>query len=156
MYSNDIICNVLDYIEININTKISIKNIEYKYSYNRYYLMRLFKKEIGITILNYINKLRIYNSLKELNTTNNSILKVGLNNGFYSLEYFSEIFKKEIGISPREYKKIVINRYYYNDKIMFKVNNNIINITELINRVSKYKNNKKPKTIYKRELSIFK
>ena len=155
MYSNNIICNILEYINININTKITIENLEYHFFYNRYYLMKLFKKEMGITILNYINKVRIYNSLNELNNTSNLLIKVAINNGFYSLEYFSETFKKEIGVSPREYKKTIMNRYYYNDNIMNKINNNIISINKLIEKRDKYLHNKKPTITPVRKLSIF-
>lgn len=155
MYSNNIICNILEYISININTKITIEDLEHHFFYNRYYIMKLFKKEMGVTILNYINKLRIYNSIKELNSTNNLLIRVAINNGFYSLEYFSETFKKEVGMSPRKYRKAVMNRYYYNDYVMKKINNNIIMINILIEKADKYMHNQKPIITPVRKLSIF-
>ena len=83
MYSNNLICNILDYIDININSKISIEDLEHKFYYNRYYIMKLFKKELNITIFDYINKLRIYNSIKEL-SNEEKIIKIAINNGFYT------------------------------------------------------------------------
>lgn len=152
MYSNNLICNILDYIDVNINSKISIEDLEHRFYYNRYYIMKLFKKELNITILDYINKLRIYNSTKEI-SNNEKIIKIALNNGFYSLEYFSEMFKKEIGVSPREYKKIISNTYYYNQRI--KITNNLITINNLIERINKYKQNRKRETLPVKKLSIF-
>ena len=152
MYSNNLVCNILDYIDININSKITIEELENKYYYNRYYIMKLFKKELNITILDYINKLRIYNSIDSL-YTNEKIIKIALNNGFYSLEYYSEIFKKEIGVSPREYKKIILNNYYYEKKE--HIINKQININNTIERINKYRQNKKREILPTKKLSIF-
>jgi DNA polymerase-3 subunit delta len=55
MYSNELICNILNFIEININKKISIEEISLKFFYNRYYVMKLFKKELNISLISYIN-----------------------------------------------------------------------------------------------------
>ena len=155
MYSNNLVCDILEYIDIFLNTKITIEDLEHKFFYNRYYIMKLFKKEIGITIFDYINKYRIYNSIKELNNTNDLLIKVAINNGFYSLEYYSEIFKKEIGISPKKYKNIISNKYNYYDKIIL-ITSNIINIKKTIEYINKYKQNRKRDTLPVKKLSIFK
>ena len=154
MYSNNLICDILEYIDNFLYTKITIEDLEHKFFYNRYYIMKLFKKEIGITIFDYINKVRINSSINEINTTNNLLIKVAINNGFYSLEYFSEIFKKEIGISPREYKKNIINKYNYNNKISLATSN-IIKINKTINFTNKYKQNRKREVLPIKKLSIF-
>lgn len=154
MYSNNLICDILEYIDNFLYTKITIEDLEHKFFYNRYYIMKLFKKEIGITIFDYINKVRINSSINEINTTNNLLIKVAINNGFCSLEYFSEIFKKEIGISPREYKKNIINKYNYNNKIALATSN-IIKINKTINFTNKYKQNRKREVLPIKKLSIF-
>ncbi len=153
MYSNNLICDILDYIDTNINTKVSINDLEKRFYYNRYYIMKLFKKELNITILDYINKLRIYNSIESL-STDQKIIKIALNNGFYSLEYYSELFKKEIGISPREYKKKIVNNYYYNKKS--NIIKNIISLNKIIERINTYKHNRKREVLPVKKLTIFK
>ena len=55
MYSNNLIISILEYIDINLNSKITIEDLEHKFYYNRYYIMKLFKKELNITIFDYIN-----------------------------------------------------------------------------------------------------
>lgn len=153
MYSNDLICNILEFLDLNINTKLTIEQLEYKFFYNRYHIMKLFKKEIGLSIFDYINKIRIYNSIQDINNNQDKLLiNIGLNNGFYSLEYFSEIFKREIGISPRQYKTIKNKRYIIKEDITKR----IINIYKLKERVAKYLKNRKPQVIPVRKLSIFK
>ncbi len=154
MHSNDLICDILEYIDDFIYTKITIEDLEHRFYYNRYYIMKLFKKEIGITIFDYINKLRINTSIQELNNTSNLLIKIAINNGFYSLEYYSEMFKKEIGISPRTYRKLISSKYIYNDKLE-QATANIIKINKIINSAIKYKENRKRSVMPVKKLSIF-
>ena len=88
MFSNELICDILIYINDNLKRKISIHTLEEKFFYNRYYIMKLFKKEIGLTITDYINSLKIYSAIKYIETSNNNMLNIALISGFNSLEYF--------------------------------------------------------------------
>lgn len=155
MHSNEIICDILEYIEININTKITIDIISKRFNFNRYYLMKLFKKELNISIIDYINNLRVYNSLNNIKN-NQSLLNVAISNGFYSLEYFSEMFKNIIGINPSTYKKIINYDRNISDKDMFKYTESITKLKLLIEYSNKYKFNRKTNKIFVKKLSIFK
>ena len=104
MYSNDLVCDILNYIDENTNNYISIDDITVHTFFNRYYIMKLFKKELKITINDYINKKRIYKSINQIRNTSDSFLKIALDNGFNSLEYFSETFKKIVGVNPAHLK----------------------------------------------------
>ena len=64
MYSNELVCNILDYLDNNINTEISIDLISSIFCYDKFYIMKRFKKEIGTSIFNYINAIKVHNSLK--------------------------------------------------------------------------------------------
>lgn len=154
MYSSDLVCDILEYIDKFIYTKIKIEDLEHRFYYNRYYIMKLFKKEIGITIFDYINKLRINSSIQELSNTNNLIIKVAINNGFYSIEYFSEMFKKEIGISPKQYKKMIASTYNINEKLESALIN-IIRIKNIIASTDRYKKNRKRIIMPVKKISIF-
>ena len=151
MYSKELICNVLEYIDNNLFVKISINDLANYFHYDKYYIIKLFKQEIGDTLITYINKLRIYYVLKDINTSDNLFITISLKYGFYSLEYFSEIFKREVGVSPRDYKKMVNNRY-----LNTKVVNNILEINKLVKYKDNYLNNRKRKIDTTLRLSIFK
>ncbi len=155
MYSNKLVCDILDYIDLNLNSKITIDDLSKKFYYNRYYLMKLFKKEIGITIFEYINTLRINNALKEIRMTNHTYTNVSINNGFYSLEYFSETFKAIIGVSPSLFKKFCHNDESVNDDLRLTIITNMTSIEILLEKVQKYRNHLKPTTNPIRKLSIF-
>lgn len=143
MYSNSLVCNILTYLKNNINKEITIDELSSIFFYNRAYIMKSFKREIGITILDYINSIRIFNSLKYYKE-DKSILNIALNNGFQSIEYYSEIFKKYMGVSPRVYKYFIS----YNPNLSIEEEKEIrSSLTKLIilnSKVEKYINNMKP------------
>ena len=151
MRSNELIFKILVYIDNNIFTKVTLDGLAHTFHYNKYYIVKLFKKEIGYTLIDYINKLKIYYSLKLLNNSAYSILKIAIDTGFYSLEYYSETFKKEIGVSPKKYQKMLADRLLDQRTI-----SKILEITNLVKYkneyISNYNNNAK-KTLV---LSIFK
>ena len=103
MYSNELVCNILDYLDKNINTDLSIDLISSIFCYDKFYIMKRFKKEIGTSIFNYINSIKVYNSLKFFKN-DDSILIIALESGFNSFEYFSEKFKKVMGVNPTAYR----------------------------------------------------
>ena len=152
MISNSLVCDILEYINKNINEKITIDDLTYEFNYNRYYLMKLFKKELDISIVNYINYKRIYNSLSSLRE-NKSILMIALNNGFYSQEYYAEIFKKVIGTNPITYKSFIKNRHLSKQKEEDILITNLINLEDIMNKVNNYikrrKTDSKIKSIFK-------
>ena len=152
MISNSLVCDMLEYINKNINDKITIYDLTYEFNYNRYYLMKLFKKELDISIINYINYKRIYNSLSSLRD-DKSILMVALDNGFYSQEYYTEIFKKVIGTNPITYKSFIKNRHLSKKKEEDILITNLINLENVIDKANNYtrrrKSEDKVKSIFK-------
>ncbi len=62
MYSNELICNILNYLDNNIYSEITIDMISSVFCYDKYYIMKKFKKEIGVSIINYLNYMKVYNS----------------------------------------------------------------------------------------------
>ena len=155
MYSNELVCKILSYIDNNINRKITIEELSLRFYYNRYYIMKLFKKEIGLSLFDYINSLRIYNSINSINSSDKLLIRIAIDNGFYSLEYFSEMFKKIIGVSPSVYKKFYYSRYSPSKENYKLITENVIKLNMTINNVNRYKLNVKPERTPVRKLSIF-
>jgi len=155
MYSNELVCDILEYIDNNLNSKISIDDFSRKFYFNRFYIMKLFKKEIGVTISNYINRLRIYNSLEDIKKSDDYFIKIAIKNGFYSLEYFSETFNSIMGVSPSLFKKFSKYSSMIEDDRLNIIRNNLVELHSLVNFVNRYKNNRKPINNPVKILSIF-
>lgn len=102
-----LIRNVVNYIDQHISEELSLSLLAQEYGKNPSYLSNAFKREVGDTITNYIAKQRISASLRYFNTTNMSVAEVAETVGIADFGYFSKLFKKHIGVSPREYKHIL-------------------------------------------------
>lgn len=108
MRPNELVSYIIDYLNNNLNRFVSIDELSFYFGYEKSYIMKTFKKHIGITIKAYQNDRRILNSIKGI-YNGDSLLKVALDNGFNSLEYYSEIFTKVVGVNPSVYKKFLRN-----------------------------------------------
>ena len=154
MFSNNLILKILDYIDNNLYKKITIEELSKTFYFNKDYIMRVFKREIKTTIIEYINKKRIFTSLNELKNTNNSILKIAINNGFISQEYYSETFTKIIGVNPLTYRKFTkVGSNISYDKINI-IRNSIAKLNLELNIINEYRRNIPTKQ--GRTLSLFK
>ncbi|HYX51573.1 MAG TPA: helix-turn-helix transcriptional regulator, partial [Ktedonobacteraceae bacterium] len=69
------------------------------------YLSRVFKKEMGITLTDYINKLRIEEAKYMLDHRNISVSEAALSVGFNDPNYFSKVFTKLEHMAPHDYRK---------------------------------------------------
>ncbi len=152
MFSNELVCNILDYLNNNINKEITINELSILFNYDKAYIMRKFKKELNISIHEYINIIRIYNSLIYF-SDDNYILSIAFKNGFNSLEYFSETFKKNMGVSPNIYKKYS-NHKNITDREQEKILDNLARIVNIKTNVSNYLNHKKPIKHYVKKFEL--
>ena len=102
-----LIRNVVNYIDQHLSEDLSLATISAEFEKNASYLSNAFKKEVGETLTSYVSKQRIQASLRYFNTTDRSVAEIALEVGYTDYNYFSKIFKKYIGCSPREYKKML-------------------------------------------------
>lgn len=101
---SSIVRQALMFINLNISSNITVKQVANEIGLSPDYLTRLFKKELGINIITYINRKRIYTSLNLLKTTDLSIEDIGDLIGLNNTSYFYTLFKKEVGVSPKQYR----------------------------------------------------
>ena len=107
---------ICGYLCANINEDITIDDLASTFHYNKFYLIKKFKEYTGFTINEYINECRVYNSTDPLIYTDDTILKIALNNGFKSQEYYSEKFKDIIGASPLKFRNAFSKLIYLIEK----------------------------------------
>lgn len=99
------VASVISYISQNYSTISSIDEIADYCYINKSYLCRLFKKETGLTVFEYLNLVKIYRSCEMIRNTDDTIADIAIKCGFSSISYFSYTFKKLIGITPLQFKK---------------------------------------------------
>lgn len=70
------------------------------------YFSYLFKKELGISFVEYLNQVRVEAAKKLLDTTDEKTYEISEKVGYSDYKYFSSVFKKITGVSPAQYKKM--------------------------------------------------
>ncbi|MDT8337311.1 MAG: AraC family transcriptional regulator [Candidatus Izemoplasmatales bacterium] len=103
-YSSNI-KKIILYIRKNLTYKISLDDIAIDLFITKEHLSRLFKKEMGITISEYIIKAKIQEAKKLLKQTDYNILDIAVLLNFANSSHFSNSFKKITGLSPSDYRK---------------------------------------------------
>lgn len=142
MLNTGVFYPVMDYINDHIEENIKISDIAKKVHYQDQYLMRKFKSEANSTITDEINNLRILSSIDELVYTDKSLLNIALNCGYNSGEYYSEVFKKRIGISPNNYRKLIyasLDKDELSEEQFNLLNKKINDIDIILNHMSENK-----------------
>lgn len=97
------------FINLNLSSNLTVKKVSSKIGLSSDYLTRLFKKEMGMNIITYINKKRIETSLELLKVTDLSIAEIGDLIGLNNTSYFYTLFKKETGTSPKQYRNSILS-----------------------------------------------
>ena len=98
--------DIKDFLDDNYLNNISLNMLSNKFYINKFYLTRAFKETYGLTINNYILQKKITKSKELLRFSDMNIDDISRECGIDDSNYFSRIFKKIEGISPREYKRM--------------------------------------------------
>lgn len=93
------------YIKNNLAKKITLSDLSWQLHCSTVTLTEHFKKEYGITIMEYIMKKRMEKARRLLENSELSIREVAEECGFSDNEYFSRCFKESHGVSPTSWKK---------------------------------------------------
>lgn len=107
---SEILCTVkkaILYIQINLCGPLSTIDIAKKQNISPNYLSNQFKSKVDCTITDYIRRHRMDRALKLLSTTELNIQDIANQIGIEDTSYFSKQFKKEIGMSPLQYQKMI-------------------------------------------------
>ncbi len=98
--------NVLEFVNNHFTEDISTQSLSQRFGYNETYFCRRFKEVTGITLMKYIQILRIELAQKLLKNTEKGIAEIALECGFTDISYFSNCFKRQVGLAPKEFRKM--------------------------------------------------
>ncbi len=97
----------LEYINRHFNENISLQEVAESINISKNYLCDVFKKEIGVTFINYVTNLRIEKAKEYLRDSDMKMYEVSAAVGYNDYAYFSQIFKRNTGITLSAYRKNV-------------------------------------------------
>lgn len=96
------------FFDVNYPYDIKIQKVASNVGLDRTSLFRAFKREFGISPQEYLIRFRIGKACELLSKTNLSVSEIATSVGMENAAHFSTIFKKHLGLSPREYRKSII------------------------------------------------
>lgn len=96
--------DVIDYIQLHLEEELSLNYLAEHFQKNASALSHSFSKETGISLTKFIHQTRIREAVRLFNTTDFSVSDIAVMVGYQDFSYFSKIFSKQTGLSPREYK----------------------------------------------------
>ncbi|NQX63315.1 response regulator transcription factor [Paenibacillus qinlingensis] len=102
-----VIASVKQYMEINISLEFTREDIAQYVHLNPAYLSRLFKKETGLSLADYILQIRIDKAKRLLEETSLKISTVAEAVGYSHFSHFGKMFKKLTSFTPQDYRKMV-------------------------------------------------
>ena len=111
--SKDTIQRAVDYILENLSKDISVKDVADYVCFSPEYFSKLFKKETGENVKNYILRIKVNTAKDLLKNPNIPVSLVASELGYSNFSHFTQMFKKHEGITPSEYRKKYGKEFFY-------------------------------------------
>ncbi|MEA5074515.1 MAG: PocR ligand-binding domain-containing protein [Eubacterium aggregans] len=102
---SDLIKAALLYIGDAYSEKITLNDLARHLHISSNYISQLFKREVGVNFTGYLNNIRIQKSLTYLEHEDLSIADIAVQVGFGDQSYYTKVFKKLLGETPKQYRK---------------------------------------------------
>lgn len=103
--TGSIIETAKNYIKNNYHKDISLDDVSREVNISPYYFSKLFKETTGENFIEYLTNLRMDKAKELLQTTECSMKEICVKTGYSDPNYFSRSFKKNVGVTPTEYKE---------------------------------------------------
>ena len=95
----------MTYIQSHTNMPIGVEDVAEEIHRSSSYLMRRFKAELGMSVGDYITKCKLQEACDLLVYGDRSLAEISAYLGYSSQSYFQNVFKKQFGLTPMQYRK---------------------------------------------------
>ncbi|MDA3924178.1 MAG: AraC family transcriptional regulator [Kiritimatiellae bacterium] len=102
---NAIVTAATEYLEAHCHEPLQISDLVHHIGFSRARIFEIFKAGTGMTPNDYLLRCRIRKARELLSDPARPIIEIGLNCGFSSSQYFSQVFKKYTGMTPSRYRR---------------------------------------------------
>lgn len=103
--SNHTVDQIQAYIAEHYAEKLTLTGIANQFYISPYYLSRMFKKSINLSLIEYINGVRIKAAQSLIERSSDSIAEIAAKTGFMTTAHFRRVFKDATGLSPQQYRQ---------------------------------------------------
>lgn len=105
MQAIDYVRLMQNYIEAHLCDKITLADLANVTHYSPWYCYQMFLEQVGLSVSQYVRKLKLSQSALKLRDDNVKIIDVAFEYGFDSVDGYQRAFKKEFGINPYQYSR---------------------------------------------------
>ncbi len=105
IFQKENLSRITEWINTHYAGHISLKTVAHQFNYTKEYLARYFKKHMGMSMQEYINKLKISKARELLIQSDKNIKEIASELGFADDKYFLRLFKQYEKITPRNYRR---------------------------------------------------
>ena len=102
---NDMISRVILYMQDHLRESISVQQLADMVYVSKSYLSRAFKQKTGLSLMEYLNSLRMEAAKALLAASNMNTEEIAYRAGYRSTKFFYRAFRAYTGMSTREYRK---------------------------------------------------
>ena len=99
-----LVANAVEYIKLNYTHDITIRELADCVQKTPNYFSHLFKKELGVSFSEFVNRVRVNEAKSLMQDTNLLIYEIAEKVGYKDYDYFKQVFKKIEGYAPSEYR----------------------------------------------------
>ncbi|MGE7666303.1 helix-turn-helix transcriptional regulator [Ureibacillus composti] len=103
---------VIMYINDELESDLTVESIANKFHISTSHLSRIFREHVGITLVEYLNVRRVEESQYYLRHTNKSITSISDQFHFCNQSYFTRIFKKYTGVTPKHFRDELHHEFF--------------------------------------------
>ena len=98
--------NLIGFVQKNYSDcNLSLSLLAEKFGLSPSYISKLFKEETGQNFVSYVKQLRMSYVKKQLTETDQQVKNIIHNSGYVDVANFTRIFKKEVGVTPLQYRQ---------------------------------------------------
>lgn len=98
------VAKMIQYIKLNDYCDIDLCKFSKEIGISDRYMRKMFEKQVGVNPQEYLTSLRMEKAKKLLSYTKEAVALVAVESGYNTVQYFSKVFKQEIGLTPTEFR----------------------------------------------------
>jgi len=96
----DIMREAIQYLRAHFREPVLLKDVSTTVGMSKYYFCRMFKEFTGLSLVNYVNRLRCEEAQALIVSGKCNVTESALKAGFNNLSYFTRVYRKQIGVLP--------------------------------------------------------
>ncbi|MBH0172406.1 AraC family transcriptional regulator [Fictibacillus sp. 23RED33] len=112
----------LDYIEENLQNRITLEELAELACFSPFHYHRVFQFLVGESVMDYVRKRRLSHAAKRLLQSDDKVIDIAFDLGFHYHESFNRAFKKQYGRSPREYRNASLHPVSLHQRTYLNIN----------------------------------